>query len=254
MTSSIHYALAIAILALANLAPTVALADDILISGSVFYRERMALPESASLSVDLVDLSQTTGKPIGSAVVHPTGQVPIAFRLSVPADSMASGKTYGLIARIEVDKYAWFANAEPIPIDPAKLTDPVSVLVKRVNEQTGSNPVGSSAVKGIVWRLTALGAKDADPDVTTTLIFQEDGSFSGSGGCNRIGGSAKFDGAALKMSDVLSTMMACEDAKSTQEREFLEVLPKVASHAVDGDTLVLMDSAGAAVARMVVSP
>ena len=254
MSLSIHYALAIVVSALASFGSTVALADDLSISGSVFYRERIALPGSASLTVDLIDLSQATTTSVASTVVDPAGQVPIAFRLSIPADRLVSGKAYGLMAHIDVDKKAWFANAAPVPVDPAKFADPISILVTQVSDRTDSNSAVTTSLKDAEWHLKALGAKNANPEVTTTIIFNEDGSFSGSGGCNRIGGSAKFDGAALKLSDVLSTMMACDDAKSTQEREFLDALSKVASYAVDGDTLVLMDSAGVAIARMAVSP
>lgn len=255
MNSSIHYALAIALSVFANLAPTATLASDILISGSVFYRERMALPENAALNVDLVDLAQASGEPVSSTEVHPTGQVPIGFGLSVPADRIEPGKSYGLTARIAVDGATWFASVEPTPIDPENLAAPVSVMVSRVSEEPGSPDAGSSEpVKGVVWHLIGLGDKDADPGVTTTLTFHRDGSVSGNGGCNNFGGHARFNGEALKIDDVFSTMMACEEVKSGQERAFLAALENVASYRLDGDMLVLLDGAGVVVARMAVTP
>lgn len=254
MKPSAFWAAAIVLATFADLTPSAALADGIEISGSVFYRERMAIPDDSTLTVELVDTTQAAPQPVGSVSVRPTGQVPIAFSLEVADEKIASGIAFGLKARIEVDGETWFAGDASLPADMTKLVEPVSVMVRRVAERSGSDASASGTVKGVTWRLTGLGDKDVAPDVTTTLIFDEDGSIHGSGGCNRFGGHAKFEGASLKIKDVFSTMMACEEAASRQEGEFLAALSKAASHTVHDGSLTLLDASGTAVARLVAAP
>jgi putative lipoprotein len=226
-------------------------AADITIGGSVFYRERMALPDDATLLVQLVDTTQTPPDVIGEASVHPTGQVPIAFSLAVDAARLTPEKAHGLMARIEVDGATWFANETPAPIDAQEPAAPISMLLLRVAEKSSpENSTDTGSVKGTNWRLSSLGGEEADADVVSTLTFNEDGNIGGNGGCNSFGGQARFDGAKLKISDVFSTMMACEEPKMKQEAAFLAALAKVASYTVEGGTLTLLDGSGTALATL----
>ncbi len=249
MISSFQALLAVAAIAIAGLVPPVAAADDLHVSGNVLYRERIALPGSASVRVALVDLAQSGGEPLASAVLEKVGQVPIAFRLDVPAGSFKPDQAYGLVARIDVDGVTWFANDKPVLIDPARLADPASVLVHRVGAAAGV-PEEEAPITGVVWHLAQLGEKAADPQVNTTLTFHKDGRISGEGGCNRFSGAADLKGSALRIGNVSSTMMACPEPGATQEREFYEALSKAVAFAVEGETLVLLNEAGGAVARL----
>ena len=51
---------------------------------------------------------------------------------------------------------------------------------------------------------------DAASDSTPSLTIEQDGSFSGTDGCNRLAGEATFDGGTIDFGDVASTLMACE--------------------------------------------
>ena len=239
----------------AGFLPSTAQAAEVTISGSVFYRERMALPDNATLSVQLVDTSQTPAGVIGETSVNPAGQVPIAFTLTVDAARLAPENAHGLLARIEVDGAAWFANETPAPIDLKEPDAPISVLLMRVAEKSPpENSAEAGSVKGTTWRLSSLGGEDAAAGVASTITFNDDGNVSGNGGCNSFGGQAAFDGAKLKFGDLFSTMMACEEAKMKQEGAFLAALEKTASYSVEGDTLTLLDGAGVAVARLTATP
>lgn len=239
----------------AGLLPWAAQAADVTVSGSVFYRERMALPDDATLLVQLVDTTQTPAAMVGETSVHPAGQVPIAFSLTVDSARLTPGKAHGLMARIEVGGSAWFANDTPAPVDLKNPTVPISVLLMRVAEKSppeGSTEAGS--IEGTSWRLSSLGGEDADAGITSTLTFDDDGNVSGNGGCNRFGGPATFDGAKLKFGDLFSSMMACEEPKMKQEAAFLAALEKTASYTVEDGTLTLLDQAGAAVATLTATP
>ena len=88
--------------AICSLTPSAAHAADVTLSGSAFYRERMALPDDAALIVELVDPAKPETL-IGKARVEPSGQVPIAFSLVVDSGKFAAGQAYAFRARIEVD-------------------------------------------------------------------------------------------------------------------------------------------------------
>lgn len=235
--------------------PSAAHAADITVSGSVFYRERMALPDDATLTVQLVDTTQRPAGMVGEMSVHPAGQVPIAFSLTVDAARLTPGKDHGIVARIAVDGATWFANETPAPIDLEEPTAPLSVLLVRVAEKSPpENPAETGSVMGTTWRLSSLGGEDAAGGIVSTLTFNDDNKISGNGGCNSFGGKASFDGAKLKFSDVFSTMMACEQPKMEQEAAFLAALAKAASYTVEGGTLTLLDGSGTAVATLTAAP
>lgn len=239
----------------AGLLPSAAHAADVTVSGSVFYRERMALPADATLFVQLVDTTQMPAGVVGETSVHPAGQVPIAFSLTVDAARLTPEKALGFIGRIEVGGTTWFANDTPAPVDLKDPTNSMSVLLMRVAEKSppeSSTEAGS--LEGTSWRLSSLGGEDADAGVTSTLAFDDDGNVSGNGGCNGFGGKATFDGAKIKFGDLFSTMMACEETKMKQEAAFHAALAKTASYNVEGGVLTLLDGADVAVAKLATAP
>jgi heat shock protein HslJ len=71
------------------------------------------------------------------------------------------------------------------------------------------------------------------------LIFNADEKrYSGSGGCNRIGGDYTFSGKSnLKFSQSISTKMMCPDIE--REDKFLSILSGIDSYELKGDELIL---------------
>ncbi len=73
------------------------------ISGTVTYLERIALPENATIRVQLLDVSMadTQAPVIGETSLTAAGrQVPFAFSLAYPEDAVQENHAYGLSARI----------------------------------------------------------------------------------------------------------------------------------------------------------
>jgi heat shock protein HslJ len=92
------------------------------------------------------------------------------------------------------------------------------------------------------WRLTFLGAPDAETPVvensTITLEFSADGKAGGTAGCNTYGGSYEVQGDQLLLGEMVSTLMACVDqAVMDQELAYLRALQSAGRFVVDGDTL-----------------
>ena len=77
-----------------------------------------------------------------------------------------------------------------------------------------------------------------------TAVFGEDGSLSGSAGCNNYSGTYEVDGEKLSIGPLAATEKFCEQPEGTmdQESEYLAALQTVASWSIDGDLLDLRTS------------
>jgi heat shock protein HslJ len=89
---------------------------------------------------------------------------------------------------------------------------------------------------------TALSSPIVGTELTATFA---DDKVSGSGGCNTFSGSATTDGSDISIGPLASTMMACTDeAKSTQEQQYLQALELANTFEVVGDRLSLFREDG----------
>lgn len=87
-------------------------------------------------------------------------------------------------------------------------------------------PSGAKVVG--MWGSTASGQPN--------LNIENDGTFSGSDGCNRLSGRGQIDGNEITFGSIASTMMACEGVD--------EWLGKAATGNVSGDTMTVLDDSG----------
>ena len=77
-----------------------------------------------------------------------------------------------------------------------------------------------------------------------TAVFGEDGSLSGSAGCNNYSGTYEVDGEKMSIGPLAATEKFCEQPEGTmdQESEYLAALQTVATWSIDGDVLDLRTS------------
>ncbi len=89
-----------------------------------------------------------------------------------------------------------------------------------------------AGLQGTTWELVKMG--DALPVAGTTVtIMFEDGSASGSAGCNSYSGRYSLDGESLAFGEIASTLMACmEPGVMEQESDYLVFLQQATSHAI----------------------
>lgn len=101
------------------------------------------------------------------------------------------------------------------------------------------------------WSLTAYGPEGATtpaaPDSQASITFNEDGTVSGNSGCNGFGGEYSVDGDQVKFTELVSTLIACEEPLMTQEGTVFKVLNDTASYTIDGDTLTITKDGSALV-------
>jgi putative lipoprotein len=84
--------------------------DDGIVSGRVFYRERIAMPPGAVLTVSLLDVSRADAAAdlIARIDVPEPGNVPIDFEIPYDRSLIDAAHTYSVRATIEVDgRLAW---------------------------------------------------------------------------------------------------------------------------------------------------
>ena len=93
------------------------------------------------------------------------------------------------------------------------------------------------------WSLTAYGPEGATapaaPDSQASITFNDDGTLTGSSGCNGFGGEYSVDGDQVEFSELVSTLMACEEPLMTQEGTVFKVLNDTATYKIDGGTLTI---------------
>lgn len=83
-----------------------------------------------------------------------------------------------------------------------------------------------------------------------TAMFSDDGTLSGSAGCNNYTATYAVDGQQITITPVATTMMLCVEPEGImeQEAEYIAALATAATFAIEGDQLELRTADGALVA------
>lgn len=233
------------------LLPAAAVAEEIKLTGEVFYRERIALPPNAVLTVQLSDVSlaDAPASTIAEQKIDPAGQVPIRFELGFDSAVVQPKATYALQARITVDNTLWFINDERYAVDPPR-PEPQKMLLRKVNQDAEAAP----ALFGTTWLAEDIEGGGVIDYAQSTFSVAADGKVAGSGGCNRYFAQAEVRDGAIRIGKAGATMMACAPALMDQERKFLAALEKAASYRIDAGQgkLFLVDANGVEILRFAV--
>lgn len=87
-------------------------AQEVRVTGTVFYTERIALSPEAVLVVEVVEDGATV---VGEQTVRAPGQVPLPFSVTVPAQRVRPEASYTVRARVE-DGGRRFSTPQPVPV------------------------------------------------------------------------------------------------------------------------------------------
>ncbi len=85
------------------------------VSGTITYRQRMALPPNAVLEVRLLD-SASPEQPLNRIIQNPTTQVPIPFALTYASAQINPDHTYEISAEIRQDAQVIFSTSSHYPV------------------------------------------------------------------------------------------------------------------------------------------
>lgn len=230
-----------------------------MIIGTLTYPLRVSLAPEAAIDLRLEDVSRADAPAtlIAENIFAAAGkQVPIPFQLPYSQNDIHSDHRYQVRANITVHEKLLFTTTSAYPV----ITNGAPAQVDLVLQPVSSRPGGpkSSAVtgeanardgktaelRGTVWRLTELnGQLPATPFSNNTaqlLIDATENRFSGSTGCNRMGGTFEKNGGSLHFNPAAQTMMACPEPLMKQEQAFAAALQSVTSFRITGRALELL--------------
>ena len=230
------------------LMPGAAVAEEITVTGEVSYRERMALPPNAVLTVRLLDVSLADAPEtvVGEQKIDPAGQIPIKFDIRFASAVVQPSATYALQARIMVENQLWFINDQRYAVDPLK-PEPAQMVLKMVKQSADAAP---ATLFDTNWLAEDIDGRGVIDNAQSTFSVTRDGKVAGSGGCNRYFAQAEIEGDKIEIGKAGATMMACAEALMDQEGKFLAALEKAATFRIDGDgKLFLVDAQGADILR-----
>lgn len=119
----------------------------------------------------------------------------------------------------------------------------LSLAISACSAQRSEEPAASLIG---AWKLTSYGPASsptpAAEDTEAGLTFNEDGTVAGNSGCNGFGGNYTVEGDQITFSEIVSTLIACEEPLMSQEEAVLKVLTDVTSYRIEGDTLRLTNN------------
>ncbi|MGE7473027.1 YbaY family lipoprotein [Bosea sp. NPDC003192] len=225
-------------LALAAL-PLPALAAPRTLSGTVSYRERIALPPGAVVEVSLLDVSlaDTPSRTVARTRIAARRQVPIPYRLRFNDTVIRPGHRYALRAEIRVRGQLWFTTTE----HHAALVPEASgeIVVQRVAPPAEvGGPTGS-------WRVESLRGRPLPEGARATLQIDSNGRVSAHGGCNGMGGQATIRDRQIRFGPLVGTMMACPEPRMQVENQFRTALEATRSWRMERGALTLLSGRGA---------
>lgn len=113
----------------------------------------------------------------------------------------------------------------------------IKVLARVKSEK--SSPPKPSDFFGTHWRLTRIEGKPVNSERAFIKFDDEKNSAGGNGGCNVFGGDLEKNGSRIKISNVFSTKMFCENG-SDVENKFLANLDRVNKYEIKNGKLFLM--------------
>jgi len=211
--------------------------NQAVVSGNIFYRERISLPPNSVINVKLVDISLQDTKAITIAeqeIITTGQQVPIPFELSYSPQNIKPSNTYAVQAKIIIGDKLVYISDQIYPVITRDNPQEVEILVRRVESNANTN----SAYLG-KWLLEDLGGIGVIDNLQTTMELTEDGKIFGTGGCNNYTGSYTIVNNEFKISPLASTFKMCTPAVMNQEDKFFQALNKVINIKRDGAFLLI---------------
>lgn len=228
------------------------LAPEETITGEATYRERILLPEGATLTITLDEVSDsTTSKRLFSTKQPLSATPPYAFSLTYPTAEVSQYNKYVIYTTIHVGDELRFLGSTPFkPF--ADTTVPLNIMLHAPEQITSVNPLAN--LENTYWKLLTIG------DTTIKMVAnQPQEAFiqltgtkqiaRGFGSCNIFSGSFTTEQNNLKFGPLLSTMKACEDTMET-EQLFLAALAETRYFAINGEVMSLYSGSRKSIATL----
>ena len=210
------------------------------VTGTISYRERIALPENAAVEVRLTDVTRqdVTATIVANSKFSVDGrQVPIPFELRYNPREVLDSHIYVVRAAIRAGGRMLFATDTAYPVLTQGKPSKVDLILVRVADAPAPAP---DALWGTSWLLKDIAGASVPEKPGVTLEFPERGKIAGSGSCNRFFGTAEVSaGGSIAFGALGSTKMACPEPVSAREAKYFNALQKAERFSVEGSTLLI---------------
>ena len=211
--------------------------DGAKVTGTVTYRERIALPPDAVVDVALLDVSlaDAPAEVIDSVRITEPGPVPIAFELSYDPSQIDERHTYAVRAEIRAEGDLIFTTDRSYPVITRGEDSEVDLVLVRVAARTEPD----APLLDTRWKLIQMNGEPVEMPAGGVLHLVLDADKErchGFAGCNRFSGAYEISGDHLRLGPLAVTNMACPDGMEL-ERAYLTVLDGIDRFVVEGRQL-----------------
>ncbi len=152
------------------------------------------------------------------------------FHQNIENFNYVEGYTYVLRVKVETVKNP--------PADASNLKYRLRKILNREKTGDENSENDSSRLTAKAWQLMAIDGEKVNADKSFINFDTNKKSVGGNGGCNGFGGNLSVNGSEIKMTEIISTQMFCENA-SEVENKFLRNLERAMKYQITGDKLVL---------------
>ncbi|HQR10779.1 MAG TPA: YbaY family lipoprotein [Casimicrobiaceae bacterium] len=218
------------------------------VSGTVTYRQRVALPPDAIVQVQLQDMSRadSAARTIGETTIPTAGaQAPIPYRIEYDPSAIDPSHGYAVRATITVGDRLLFASTKVHPVLTRGAGNDAVVEVFMILPGASAGGVARRAIplENTPWTLVSLvdmsdAASTAGP--AAGFVLQSAGHrLSGFGGCSRLVGSYDLGADTIKLAPSGTTMLGCPRELMDRQKAFISALSMATGYRVSGNTLEL---------------
>lgn len=215
------------------------------VTGTLMYRERIALRPGSVAEVWLLDTSLADAPAVEIAYqrIEDPGNPPIPFALDYDPAEIREGMQYGVRATIKSGDQLLFTSDTHYPVLTRGAGNTAEVMLVMVDRAPGKP---DASLTGTYWKLTSIGTDaynhEGEQPEPHLKFDAESGIASGQTGCNSFSGgyktSSTMSGAMLELGNLAVTMRACVSGMET-ERAYLDGLGAVNRYEISGNTLTL---------------
>lgn len=124
------------------------------------------------------------------------------------------------------------------PADGSSVKYRLKRVLGRVKSQNNGNVSSDPNFFGTEWKLKKIDGESVNSERSFIRFDESKNAVGGNGGCNSFGGSIEKNGNKLKLSQVFSTKMYCEETQKIEDN-FLRRLEKVDSYEIKNGKLFL---------------
>ncbi len=210
------------------------------ITGTVTYRERIALSPEAELNLRLEDVSlaDTAAKLIAERNMAISGEVPISFKLNYDPALIKESNSYAIRAKIFDRGRLLFTTDTHHPVLTRNGGNTINLVLRHVPNAAPNK----ADLANTDWVLTSInGEPIPEPQNVRPAYLRltaEGNIVHGFSGCNQFSGTWQRHETGVSFGALAMTMMACPDAQDIEER-FMPELEKINRYEIDGQELIL---------------